>query len=249
MCKMKKNRIVFWPAGLLVLLVFLMVSCKQGKKGAAEAERSYVYQSNWQDNPERGLPTDKWHLLTAADWKINGNRLECTYMNEADPTQMAIFLDSLFGVVSREFGIEALMGPVEQHPSVSKFSEGGFLITGDPLSHPINKGFFAGLDGQGKLFIKNYQTDRYFQHSLAGEPVPVHTRLELQARLDGPAYSMFLYQWDPDTGELKDSLSMKSISPDLIRGRVALVSRSGHGDFATPWWFKEVRFFELKPIP
>jgi len=231
-----------------VFLLGILLSGCSGNSGHSRDAASgsvLIYRSDWL-HAENPLPTDKWTLMGDTDWIVRQGRLECRVSQPDMSPQVAVYHDSLFGRNPVDFMVEVTTGMNRVPQTATKFMESGFLITHDSITGSVNHGLFAGLDGEGKLFIKNFKTDRYYQRQLQRHEVPRSTRLKLKARRENQGYYLTLYRINGVTGEPSDSILMKHLSPDLIHGRIALVSRSGSGRFGTSWWFEDFQIHSLK---
>lgn len=183
------------------------------------------------------------------DWQIADGRLECLTGAKNKPMRTVHLLSARLVPDDGDLFMEVRTGIFGELDDVAEDAATGFLIgAGGELdyraaalthhSYGPDGGLFAGVDGLGRLFIRDFaQEDRYIIRLNSEQSELNHLVLRLTAKPENRAYTMRLTCLDADTNEIQSTLEFPGMQPNRLIGSIALVSHPGnHGRFWYDDW-------------
>lgn len=214
-------------AGFVLLLAF------------CAAYKGPEYKSQWADSPD-GIWTgpDLW-ANRLQDWQVVKGQVACMSslpMRTIHLTTMR--LKETKGKLKSSVLVQKLAGGNDSD------SAAGFLVgagrgldfrAASLIHHSFGKkaGLFVGCDGQGQLFIRDFeQKDAYLAYQ---EKDPVNwkeLRLDMHLRPGKNGYTLTLKAVDLIQNKMLSRLDIHELPPDRIVGNVALVSHGGYAEEA-----------------
>lgn len=103
-------------------------------------------------------------------------------------------------------------------------------------------GLFAGINGTGQLFIRDFSTDNTFLATQDAQPIlPKTATLTLSVEHKKGAYTLTLLCQNPLDGEEMGRLVYEGLESHRLIGNLALVSHPGTGDTTAGFWFQDWR--------
>ncbi len=237
---MRKNT---FKLGMALALTFIILA------GCSFLGQRKRFQSSWQKTHDRTwVGPDCW-ANRLQDWRVANGRLECVEGAANKPMRTVHLLTRWLSEKNGSLRMSVLSGLIEETDKVSPDAKTGFLVgAGRGLdyrtaalihhSHGPGAGLFAGMDGQGNLFVTDFAENRLIIEA-KGKSLMQKIRLELTVQPDGPKYNLILRASHPETGELLNSLTLDEVDPERLEGSLALVSHPGTGDGLHRFWFRE----------
>jgi len=207
------------------------------------------FQSSWQKTYDRTWVGPDFWANRLQDWQVANGRLECVEGASSKPMRTVHLLTRWLSDKKGSLRMSVLTGPCEDPDKISPDTKTGFLVgAGKGLdyraaalihhSYGPGAGLFAGIDGNGSLFVYDFAEDRLIIEA-KGKSNREGIRLELTIRPEGPKYRLTLKASHPETGEKLNSLTLGEIDPERLVGNLALVSHPGTSDGIHRFWFKE----------
>jgi hypothetical protein len=96
-------------------------------------------------------------------------------------------------------------------------------------AYGVQAGLFAGCDGQGRLFVRDFeQKDKYLAYQEIEPVMWDELRFELILTPDNKGYTLTLKAIDPNRNQTLPALVIEELPPDRLAGNIALVSHSGY---------------------
>jgi len=215
-------------AGLPLMCLFLLLSsCSIFQKPG--------YRSQWEFSPDGPWTGPELWANRLQDWQVSQGSVECLNtlpMRTLHLTTMRL-CDSE-GYLRSSVLVRKLAGGDE-----AEAAAGLLLGAGKDLDYRAaslihhaygpKAGLFAGCDGLGRLFIRDYEEkDEYLVYQ---EEDPVkwdELRLDLNLKPGRKGYSLILEAVDPASNDILSTLIMNGLPPERFMGNVALVSHSGY---------------------
>lgn len=228
------------PIVLLLCFIVCLSSCS--------VDRSQEYQSQWEFSPDGPWAGPELWANRLQDWRVDQGRLECL---------SALPMRTLHLTTRRMIAED---GSLKSSVLIEKLTRGnktesaaGFLLgAGKDLdyraaslihhAYGAQAGLFAGCDGRGRLFVRDYeQKDVYLDYQEANPIEWKKIRLELNLEPQQSGYTITLKAVDSKNKEVLSALQIENVSPERLTGNVALVSHSGYsedsdGRFAFSGW-------------
>jgi len=112
-------------------------------------------------------------------------------------------------------------------------------------------GLFAGMDGKGFLYIRDFSTAEPGKKNKNAPKILVRQKqtsgdlknleLRLRGKPVGGKYVLTLSCHDPKTGEELGGITLKDVGPARLVGSVALVSHPGSGKATGRFWFNDLK--------
>ena len=177
------------------------------------------------------------------DWQLNEGRIETTEHASNKPMRTLHLLTQRAGPQNGSLSMHVETGWLDTSSTEAQ-SDVGFLVGAGPsldyraaaLIHHSpgpGAGFYAGMDRNGQLFIRNLNaSDSTIASMPGGSPVTESTLLELQLSQEIDGYSLTITRMTPGAPETEQTLSLGGQPAELFEGNVALVASY---DLA---WFK-----------
>jgi len=217
------------------------------------------FASSWPAFERSWLGPDFW-ANRLQDWKISGGRLVCTAHGPNLPMRTAHLLTRRLGENRGDFTMSITIGITGSADRLNPDAGAGFLLGAAPeldyraaaLVHHSpgpGGGIFAGIDGEGRLFIADFSDPvkagggqqrfaaRDIVRQRAGMGAPHHVSLALSAKPSGGASTLTLTVSDPASGAEISSITARDIPSERLVGSMAIVSHGGFGDGDCSFWF------------
>ncbi len=222
--------------------------------------RAAEYAGAWPVFERPWAGTDFW-TNRLQDWKISGGRLVCLESGADRPMRTAHLLTRRLGERPGDFEMSVTIGLTGAADWLDDDAAAGFLLgAGEPgLDHRAaalvhhspgpGGGLFAGIDGEGRLFVadfaeprrleegRNYFTAADIVRQEEGMGAPRHVNLALGAERAGKGYTLTLTVYDPAQGFELGTISVPDIPAGRLSGGLAIVSHGGSGDGDCAFWF------------
>jgi len=211
-----------------------------------------VFQSSWPVDMERVWIGPEYWANRLQDWRISKGRLEC--VEAGKPMRTVHLLTNRLGDKQGQLSMSVRLGLVDDSGNMPPNRRAGFLIgAGGQLDYRaaalihhtpgLGGGIFAGIDGQGRLFIRDFslKMDNDKVNStgagrllVQSKPTvaPNNIELNLSVKPVGDKYQLQLQAKDIQNGRTLDEISLESIEANRLVGNVALASS---GKF----WFRD----------
>jgi len=211
-----------------------------------------VFQSYWPDEMERSWVGPEFWANRLQDWGIRSGRLECLSASEEKPMRTVHLLTRRLNQAKKSFQIKVNWGAMDQNIKLPEDAAAGFLLgAGAGLDHRAaalihhsygeGGGLFFGVDGTGKLFVRDFEKkDLLLAAQDPESPLSKHMELLLSMIYQEWGYTLKLENHDSETGKILSRMLLRDIIPsDRLIGNVALVSHPGTGKQAGNFWFKD----------
>ena len=211
----------------LFCLLFLFSSCSVFHRPA--------YRSQWEFSSDGSWTGPELWANRLQDWRIFQGSAECLNtlpMRTLHLTTMR--LGDSEGYLRSSVRVRKLAGGDEAEAAA------GFLLgAGKDLDYRAaslihhaygpQAGLFAGCDGLGRLFVRDYeQKDEYLIYQEKDAVKWKELRLDLNLKPGREGYRLALKAVDPASHDVVSTLTLKGLPPDRCVGNVALVSHSGY---------------------
>lgn len=197
------------------------------------------YKIQWEDSPD-GVWTgpDLW-ANRLQDWQVVEGRVDCMSslpMRTLHLTTMR--LKETKGKLKSSVLVQKLVGGNDSD------SAAGFLLgagrdldyrSASLIHHSFGKqaGLFVGCDGQGRLFIRDFeQKDAYLAYQDHDPMTWDELRLDLNLNPGKNGYTLTLKAMDLIKNKMLSRLDIRELPPDRFVGNVALVSHGGYAEDA-----------------
>ncbi|MCC2672706.1 MAG: PhoD-like phosphatase, partial [Armatimonadetes bacterium] len=227
---------------------------------AAEAQTVAItddprrFRSTWAANTTRVWIGPEYWANRLQDWRIHKGRLECVQASPTSPVRTVHLLTRRLSPGSADFTMTIRTGVAEAGPDgVAGDAATGFLVGAGSeetdfraaaLVHAVpgpGGGFLAGMDGGGRLFIRDFELPRETMPR-AGQPrgkfpPAVVLRLVGAGSPDG-GYALTLSAEDPAGRPITEPVTVK-VDPGKVAGNIALVSHPGTGMNSARFWFDD----------
>ena len=217
--------------------------------------QSATFESAWPDDIERTWVGPDYWANRLQDWRISDGRLECVERRAATPMRTVHLLTHRLSESAGWLGMSVRSGIIGETAGVSAKAATGFLIGAGgrgldyraaALIHHTpgpGGGLFAGVDGEGRAFIRDFAQPDAPELSVAdrGEP-PIEIRdaeLRLSVRPSAGGYSVSISARDRDTQQPLSQATLEGVAPERLIGNLALVSHPGTGQNTGRFWFRD----------
>jgi hypothetical protein len=239
-----KIRKIFLLSGIFIIFALYFLSC-------SSAGEKNQFKSSWPVEMERSWAGPDFWANRLHDWGLRDGRLECLTAQENKPMRTVHLLTRRLGQKDENFQMSVTWGVMEQNIKLPGDAAAGFLVGAGAemdyraaalIHHSFGEGggLFLGVDGQGKLFIRDFEKENFH---LARQDSESYLSEQMELRMittyrDGQ-YSIKLENCDSRSGKIISRLFIKeSIPSDRLTGNVALVSHPGTGENPGSFWFK-----------
>jgi len=232
-------------------VVLLLSSCPVSK----EPE----YRSQWEFSPDGPWTGPELWANRLQDWQVLKGSVECLSTLPMRTLHVTtVRLIDTQGDLKSSVTVRKIAGG-----NISEAAAGFLLGAGKDLdfraaslihhAYGTQAGLFVGCNGQGRLFIRDFeQKDEYLAYQ-EGEPVKWNElRLDLKLKPKKNGYTLTLKAIDPDRNDSLSALVIEELPPERSVGNVALVSHSGYSgedenQFAFSNW--EISGSKVKQYP
>ncbi len=222
------------------VMAALLLSC-------CAVSRAPAYRSSWSYSPDGPWTGPDLWANRLQDWQVANGEVECL---------SSLPMRALHLTTAR---MKESPGEMRSAVCVKRLSGGngpdcaaGFLLgagkdldfrAASLIHHAFGKqgGLFAGCDGQGRLFVRDFEKkDEYLSYQKEGPKEWEEIRLELTLKPDERGYALTLEALDLAEKDVLSRLTIAGVPPDRLAGNVALVSHGGYaGDADNRFAFKD----------
>jgi len=204
---------------------------------ACSVDQDTGYHSQWEFSPDGPWTGPELWVNRLQDWRVDQGKVECLSslpMRTLHLTTRRMSEEE--GNLRSSVLIEKLTGGNKTE------SAAGFLLgagkdldyrAASLIHHAYGKqaGLFAGCDGQGRLFVRDYnQKDVYLDYQSADPIEWKKIRLDLNLKSKKTGYSLILKMVDTEDQEVLSTLMIEEVSPEHMQGNVGLISHSGYSE-------------------
>jgi hypothetical protein len=268
----KKNRKINYfllsPPPFSLCLVLVLITSASLSVTTAIAAGEHTFGSTWGDyEGQRDWIGKEYWANRLQDWEIRNARLECRQRVANKPMRTVHLLTRR---ISREKGsIEmkvrcGLIDKISKTEGVASNTAVGFLFAaGVKLDYRAaalihhspgpSGGYFAGVNGAGEVFIRDFDEAYSFEMKAAlgaatapDRSTPVHRKivddLDLKLRATpgntGAIYNVTLEAFNAKTGALIGKVE-KTVGAEKMLGSLALVSHPGGRQSSERFWFRD----------
>jgi len=206
---------------VMILLQILLFCC-------VRTEKPSDFQSMWPEDIERIWPGPEYWTNRLQDWRIKEGRLECLLGDEDRNVQ----------VLTRQLGSHD--GNLEMCVRLGVLGESDLENGDDWVGFKIGamgrfndyrdsaiygKGLHVGIRCDGRLFIGPHTMEKTSDDVLALKAL-LRKGVELRVHIEpqGEQYRLELSGYDPETGTRLYSIGLDTLSSDILKGNLALVS-------------------------
>ncbi len=221
--------------------------------------RGDEFSSDWPEGTTRTWIGPAFWANRLQDWRIADGRLECLNDAPGDPYRTVHLLTHQIGPGDADFEMSVRVGAIGEG-DIARDAAVGFLVGdgGEGMDYRAaamvhrnpgpGGGMFAGIDGQGRLFLRSFarpQADQpAFDVRVKGEGLSGELILRLRiGRTDDGKPSVGLFAEDPANmcaNSCGMTITLESGQlPSPVTGNVALVSHPGTGPNAARFWFRD----------
>lgn len=203
--------------------------------GACGVTQSPRYSSPWEYSPDGPWTGPELWANRLQDWQIAGGRLECLSSLPMRTLHLTTMRLNSSGVdLISSVDVLKLAG------GNGTDSAAGFLLgagkdldfrAASLIHHSYGKqaGLFAGCDGQGRLFIRDFeQKNEYLAYQKKELSDWDRLRLDLRLEAGDDGYTLILQALDVGGDNVISSLTVPGLHPDRLAGNIALVSHGGY---------------------
>lgn len=189
------------------------------------------------------------------DWQIRNGRLECLETRERKPMRTVHLLSRRIMERQGDFTTTVTTGLMDPATLPSPDAATGFLIGAGAemdyraaaLIHSSSgegAGLFAGINTEGKLFIRDFNKEKDKDKELFAiqdtpNILPKNVTIELRAEFKNEGYTLTLFCLDAFTQEETGRLTIDGLDSHLLTGNIALVSHPGTGERTAGFWFQK----------
>jgi hypothetical protein len=214
---------------IAVIVLLLLQSCDRIKPR--------FYRSDWESSPDGCWTGADYWANRLQDWSIINGRLECLSVKPMRTVHlMTGRIASKKGSISSSVDIFAAGGedPDGNSQAGILIGAGGKLdyITASLVFHSWGEkaGIFAGLDGNGNLFVRDFEKENsYLLHNQENRLKWSEARLILNIVPVRETSTIKLLAVNPYTNTIIDRAEIKGIPSERFTGNIALVSHAGYG--------------------
>jgi len=216
-----------------------------------QEENKMDFQSQFPPNIHRSWIGPEYWANRLQDWQIRDGRLECLENRETKPMRTVHLLTRRIAERQGNFTASVKTGLMDSETSPPPDAATGFLIGAGAemdyraaaLIHSSSgkgAGLFAGINGEGKLFIRDFNKENeFFVIQDTPSILPENVVLELKVEFENDGYSLTLLCRKLLTQEEMGSVFVKGIDKLLLAGNIALVSHPGTGESRAKFWFQD----------
>ncbi|MCK5149010.1 twin-arginine translocation pathway signal protein [bacterium] len=229
-------------ACVIGLLLTVLLACSSLGPGLS-------FESNWSQSPDRRWVGADFWANRLQDWSVESGRLLCSELTGRKPFRTVHLLTHALGTLPGDLSMSVETGLITPTDSMPGDAATGFLIgAGRDLDYRAaalihhstgsGAGFFAGIDGSGRLFVRDMEEDEHFL-AYGGTRVAVLTSVLLTCRLEplGEAYRLILEAKTGKRDSIISELTIEGLPNKYISGSLALISHPGSGA-PTRFWYR-----------
>jgi alkaline phosphatase D len=239
---------LFMAAGLIFLS-----SCAPKKKAFFRSSRPNDVQRTW-------VGPDFW-ANRLQDWQLNEGRLECLVSDAAKPYRTVHLLTRAVAEETGDLTMRVKIGLLPSPQSADEAAAGFLIASGPDLDYRAaalihhspgpGAGLFAGIDGLGRLFIKDMSKGGDILIADQREEEWQEIELQIVLSSDRSGWALSLSSHLASDGSQIKKISRESPEAASFKGSLALVSHPGTEGNTARFWFKdwEVEGSLLKSYP
>lgn len=219
---------------MVLLMAVLALSCRSVGPGVG-------FESQWAGSSDRRWVGPGFWANRLQDWTVEHGRLVCAERTGQKPFRTVHLLSHALGAYPGDLSLSVETGAVNSDTLPADAATGFLIGAGGGLDYRAaalihhstgpGAGFFAGLDGAGRLFVRDMEEAEHFL--VQGGPVLGHwstVRLRCEIKPEGKFYAMLLAAYSIENDSLLAELSLKGLPNARMAGSLALVSHPGSGE-------------------
>ncbi len=235
---------------LLLTLSLTAINCQNEKISPLRKDK-VKFQSQFPRGTLRTWIGPDYWANRLQDWQIRDGRLECLESREIKPMRTVHLLTGRIAERQGDFTTSVTTGAMNPSSPLSFDAAAGFLIgSGADIDYRAaalihsssgeGAGLFAGINGDGKLFIRDFAKENEFIAIQDNPSVfPENVALELSAEFEKGGYTLTLLCRNPLNQKEINRLTHKGIDGHQLTGNIALVSHPGTGEETVGFWFQD----------
>jgi alkaline phosphatase D len=213
------------PVFLSVVLLLSSCSVSKGPE----------YHSRWEFSPDGTWTGPELWANRLQDWRVSEGSVECL-----SSLPMRTLHVTTLRLTDTQKDLRSSVTVRKTARGNQAEAAAGFLLgAGKDLDYRAaslihhaygpQAGLFTGCDGQGRLFVRDFeQKDAYLVYQ-EKEPIAWNElRLDLKLKPEKNGYTLTLKAIDLDRNETLSALDIKELPPGQLVGNIALVSHSGY---------------------
>jgi len=219
-------KIIFWMA-------ILALSCQSVGPGVR-------FESQWAASPDRRWAGPGFWANRLQDWTVEHGRLHCAERTGRKPFRTVHLLSHALGAHPGDLSLSVETGAVASHTLPADAATGFLIGAGAGLDYRAaalihhstgpGAGLFAGLDGAGRLFIRDMEEAEHFLvQGASGVQGGRAVRLRCEIKPQGKSYALVLAAHAIENDSLLAELSLRGLPNARMAGSLALVSHPGSG--------------------
>ncbi len=237
----------------LLILPLMTVNCQTEKKNPIShlKKEPVGFQSQFPGGTTRTWIGPDYWANRLQDWQIRDGKLECLETRQRKPMRTVHLLTRRIAERQGDFRTSVTTGVLNPSTPPSSDTATGFLIgAGADMDYRAaalihsspgeGAGLFAGINGEGKLFFRDFTEENKFI-AIQDTPsvFPENVALELAAEFEKDGYTLTLLCRNPLNQKEMGKLTLKGIEEHRLTGNIALVSHPGTGERTAGYWFQE----------
>jgi hypothetical protein len=262
---LRSGDFAFFRTAILILSCAALIAAA----AACGAGGGPEFHSLWADSPDGPWTGPGTWANRLQDWQVEGGGLVCLSPLPMRTLHLTgLRLGEKRGKLVSTVEITRLsgeaVGAASNEEIDSSAPAAGFLLgAGGELdnraaclihhSYGQQGGLFAGIDIQGRLFIRDFEQKESYLSEQTRSPISWDKiRLKMEIRPDRDVYRLTLEAWDLESGERFGLLVYYGIPADRTIGNLALVSHGGYagetqGRFGFSGWSASGSKLESRP--
>lgn len=239
----------FWKSYFFYFLFISLVNlgifaCRSSGEG---------FQSSWPILSDRTWAGPDFWANRLQDWRAVRGRLVCLENSSRKPMRTVHLLTRRLGEKNGRFTLRVRAGIFGAASSLPSDAAVGFLIGAGGqmdyraaalIHHSPGKGggLFAGIDGEGRLFIRDFgEESKVLAATEAAGGLTGDVMLKLSGRVKDGKTDLTVTASSKQTGKKIGLLSLSGLEPRRLVGNMALVSHPGSKDPGGRFWFRDWR--------
>jgi len=212
------------------------------------------FSSQWSSSCDRVWVGPAYWANRLQDWRVENGHLECVKAANNKPLRTVHLLTRRLGEGKGSFEMSVRTG-VAGNSEISAESATGFLIgAGKGLDYRAaalihhstgaNFGLFAGINGQGQLFVMDLSEEESPKELVLSEEkcgLPADVQLKLDVRPSEQGYYVLELSGFSSQGEKLGELILDGVAGERLVGNVGLISHPGWTGRPGRFWYKDWR--------
>ncbi|MFC2097263.1 alkaline phosphatase D family protein [Bacteroidota bacterium] len=237
-----KRKLPFAAVIACIILLWIISACTRNSKNNFESKWINTYNSDW-------VGPDYW-ANRLQDWEVKDGRLVCIQDAQNKPMRTVHLLTRKVNITPGKLNMLVETGLIADNEDIAPDAATGFLFgSGESIdyraaalihhSYGEGAGYFAGINGEGQLFIRDFNTmDKIICVSENNVTIPWNVKLELNINYVNGNNIIEVKAIDIVSGDNIAAITTDKISTELCAGNIALVSHPGSGENTARFWFR-----------